>query len=137
MSLMLGGKAVDAIVKVLNEAIGSGTLKGFGGRAYKYERPEGTTGEYIAVNHLPFVHKGPVGEGVVNINVHVPETKTHEPDTKRLDKYTTAIADMFPENTYIAPAYYEFMTDSRPTPDNDKTYYVNIQLNVLFNNLNS
>ncbi len=137
MSLMLGGKAVDAIVKVLNKAIESEELEGFGGRAYKYEKPEQVTGEYIAVNHLPFVHRGDVGEGTVNINVHVPETKTHEPDTKRLDKYTARIASMFPDGTYIAPAYYEFMTDSRPTPDSDKTFYVNIQLNIMFNNLNS
>ncbi len=136
MSLMLGGKAVDAIVKHLNEEIKNGALKGFSGRAYKYERPEGTTGEYIAVNHLPFVHRGAVGEGVVNINIHVPETKSHQPDTKRLDKYSSAIASMFPENTYIEPAFYEFLADSRPTPEDDKTYYVNIQLNVFFNNLN-
>ena len=135
MSLMLGGMAVTAIVKVLNTAINNGELEGFSGRAYKYEKNEKATGEYIAVNHLPFVHREAVGEGTVNINIHVPETTTHEPNTKLLDKYAAKIASMFPEGTYIAPAYYEFLTDSRPTLDDDKTYYINLQLYVIFNNL--
>lgn len=144
MSVMLGGIAVDAVVKILQKEIAKGgRLSDFNGRAYKYEKPQ-TKGqsdmtenaEYISVNHLPFVHRGAIGEGVVNINVHVPETKTHEPNTKRLDALTSHIAELFPEDTYIAPAYYSFLADSRPTPDSDKTYYINIQLNVRFNNLN-
>lgn len=138
MSLMLGGMAVTEVAKYLNGAIKpNGALASFKGKVYKYERTDETKGEYIAVNHLPFVHRDAVGEGTVNINIHVPETKTHQPDTKRLDQLAEAVASMFPEDTYLGKAYFEFYADSRPTPDSDKTYYVNIQLNVLFNNLNS
>lgn len=138
MSLMLGSRSVDAVVRCLNDAIKSGEerLSCFKGKAYKYRKPDDVKGEYIAVNHLPFVHSDAVGEGVVNINIHVPETITHDINTKRLELLTEIISSMFPEDTYIEPAYYEFMTDSRPTHDEDNTYYVNIQLKVTFNNLN-
>ena len=104
--------------------------------AYKYERPEKLKGEYIAVNHLPFVHRREVEEGVVNVNIHVPKLKSGLPDTRRLAILSQRIVDLFPEGKYLDTAFYEFLSDSRPTLDNDDTYYVNIQLNVVFNNLN-
>lgn len=104
--------------------------------AYKYEKPEMVKGEYIAVNHLPFVHRNAVGEGIVNINIHVPKLKSGLPDIKRLASLMGEIVELFPEGTYLDKAYYEFLSESRPTRDNDDTFYVNIQLNVYFNNLN-
>ncbi len=139
MSVMLGDMAVTEVVKYLNEAlividINNPTTP----VAYKYEKPEKLGGEYIAVNHLPFVHKDEVGEGVVNINIHVPKLKSNEIPSKRLSVIAKAIVDLFtPEPLYLSKAYYEFLSDSRPTLDNDSTYYVNIQLNVIFNNLNT
>ena len=138
MSVMLGDMAVTEVVRYLNESLVVIDLSNTTApTAYKYEKPEKFNGEYIAANHLPFVHKDAVGEGVVNINIHVPKLKNNDIPTKRLAVITKAVVDVFyPEALYLSKAYYEFLSDSRPTLDNDGTYYVNIQLNVTFNNLN-
>lgn len=137
MSVMLGDMAVTAVVKHLNESLVV-TSKTTTPTAYKYQKPEKLSGEYIAVNHLPFIHKNAVGDGVVNINIHVPKLKNNDIPSKRLSVITNAIVEMFyPEPVYLSKAYYEFLSDSRPTLDNDDTYYVNVQLNVTFNNLNT
>lgn len=142
MSVMLGDMAVTAVVKYINsQHIASATKSSATSHcqclvAYKYEKPEKIKGEYIAVNHLPFVHRYVVGEGVVNINIHVPKLKSGLPNTKRLAQLSETVVALFPEGTYLDKAFYEFLSDSRPTPDSDDTYYVNIQLNVIFNNLN-
>ena len=138
MSVMLGDMAVTAVVKRINDAkTGNGLLKDFEGSAYKYERPASTEGEYIVVNHLPFVHRKSVEEGTVNVNIHVPVLNVNLPDVKRLAELTSAVVELFPEGTVIDDlAYYEFYSDSRPTLDEDQTYYVNLQLNVTFTNLN-
>ena len=137
--MMLGDMAVTEVVKYLSENLDvrdESHTKSI--PVYKYERPQKQTGEYIAVNHLPFVHRRVVEEGIVNVNVHVPLLKSNLPDIKRLGVITAAILDLFPEGTYLGDmAYYEFLSDSRPTPDEDKTYYVNLQISVTFNNLNS
>lgn len=143
---MLGDMAVTEVVRYLNEQLPSfveeseeptaeeetATMP----TAYKYEKPEKFSGEYIAVNHLPFVHRNEVEDGTVNINIHVPKLKNNAVPSKRLAELALIVAGLFPIGTYLDKAYYEFMTDSRPTLDNDDTYYVNIQLNVIFNNLN-
>ena len=129
----MGNDAVEAVVMLLN----STRLPHFRGQAFYYERPTGTETEedYIVVNHLPFVHKGEVGEGKVNINIHLPQLSHCQPDSGRFSCVAWAVASLFPKNKYIKGAYYEFLTDSRPTLDNDGTYYVNIQLKVTFNDL--
>lgn len=143
MSVMLGDMAVDAVVQYLNgQQIETPTDNPYCrcGRfltAFKYERPDGKKGEYIAVNHLPFVHKDAVCEGIVNINIHVPKVASGLPNTKRLGELAQAVVALFPDATFLRGAYYEFLSDSRPTPDGDDTYYVNIQINVIFNNLNT
>ena len=137
--MMLGDMAVTEVVRYLSQNL---DVKDESHTeaipAYKYERPQKQTGEYIAVNHLPFVHRRVVEEGIVNVNVHVPVLKSNLPDIKRLATIAEAIVELFPEGTYLGDkAYYEFLSDSRPTLDEDKTYYVNLQLQVTFNNLNS
>lgn len=129
---MTGDKAVKEVVKLLNGA----NLPDFSGRAYYYERPEVMRGEYIVVNHMPFVHRRPSEEGIVNINVHVPDKTSNEPDSKRLSVLTDAIIALFdPRGTYLNGSYYEFYADSRPIEENDKTHFVNLQILVRFNNL--
>lgn len=126
---MLGDRAVTSVVQHINGELGSPT-------AYKYERPQGTTGEYIAVNHLPFVHRGEVEDGIVNINIHVPTLKQGLPDVARLQQLAISVVNLFPKDTYLDGAYYEFYSDSRPTKDDDNTYYINLQMQVIFNDLN-
>lgn len=133
MSITLGNDAVGAMVALINAA----NLTGFTGRAYFYERPGKLSGEYIVVNHLPFVHREAVEEGIVNVNIHVPRLSTNEPDAKRLHTLASEVAALVdPRGSYLANTYIEFYADSRPVEDNDGTYYVNLQFKVYYNNLN-
>lgn len=141
---MLGSKAVVEVLKRINAAkiiktVGDGKVTPQYIRAYKYEKGTKETGEYIAVNHLPFAHGGRdnIAEGIVNVNVHVPILKSNEVPTKRLEDICEQVVALFPRDTYLNGAYYNFYTDSRPTLDNDETYYVNLQIQVMYNNINT
>ena len=134
MATIIGDDAVEDIVKLLNDTDLPNLCKKK--KAYKYEKENGIDGEYIAVNHLPFVYQGDVENGIININIHVPQTKTNQVPTRRLKTLTKAIIQLFPKDTYINGSYYELYSISRPVLDNDKTYYVNIQLKIYYNNLN-
>lgn len=134
MGIMLGEEAVTNVVKRLN---GAAIEKKNGGfiRAYKYEKGKDEDSEYIAVNHLPFINSYEVTEGVVNVNVHIPKTTTNEPNTKRLGIVCNSVIRLFPNDTNINGADYSFYSDSRPTLDNDGTYYVNIKIKVRYTNI--
>lgn len=141
---MLGSKAVTEVLKRINAArivkytadTTSGVTQHI--RAYKYEKGTNENGEYVAVNHLPFTHgRNNVVDGIVNVNVHVPVLRSGEVPTKRLEELCCRIICLFPKNTYIDGAYYNFYADSRPTLDNDETYYVNLQIQVTYNNINT
>lgn len=130
---MIGNTAVTQVVKRINDAkiaYGDTSI-----RAYKYDKGSDVSGEYIAVNNLPFLHEGIINEGTVNINIHVPEQPTGEPNTKRLAVLEESIIGLFPDDIYIGGAFYNFYCDSRPVLDNDKTYYVNLKISVRFSNL--
>lgn len=136
---MDGEKAVIEVAKVISLL----ELPNFEGKIFKYERKEKTSGEYIVVNHLPFVFGNVVEEGIVNVNVHVSKTSTNEPDTSRLYALWSPIKDYFfpseelgrPDGQYLGGAYFSFYSHSRPTLDEDGTFYVNVQIKVIFNNL--
>lgn len=104
-------------------------------RIFKYERPEElAVGDYIVVNHLPFTHRDIISEGVVNVNVHSPRTVSNEP-AKKLQIIVGNLLAVFGEERYLGGAYFEPYSDSRPTPDNDGTYYINLKFNITYNNL--
>lgn len=138
MAMMLGSMAVTAVANRINAAklVKTGAANQYI-RAYKYEKGEKETGEYIAVNHLPFTHTKDVEDGVVNVNVHVPKLKSSEVPTLRLEKLCNEVIALFPKDTYINGSYYSFSTDSRPMLDNDDTYFVNLQIQVTYNNLHT
>ena len=131
---MLGEKAVTAVVMRIN---GAKIERKDGGivRAYKYEKGKDEDSEYIAVNHLPFINSYGVEEGIVNVNVHVPKTTTNEPNTKRLGIVCNSVIQLFSNNTNIDGMDYSYYCDSRPTLDNDGTYYVNLKIKVRYTNI--
>ena len=129
---MTGSKAVTAVWKVLNEALGSETL-----RIFKSWKQEDWRGEYISLHSLPFVIDGPVEKGIVNANIHVPKTATNEPDITRMDELVERVIELFPQYTLIDGAYYEYLCDSNPVADSDGTFYINTKINVRYNNLKS
>ena len=135
---MLGNIAVEAMVRFLKGTCAVCRNEGISVFFYEKGKQVRASGEYIAVNHLPFVHRGEgVGEGVVNVNVHVPKIMNDLPPAKRLHKIVSEITNLFiPHGLYLGNAYFEYYADSRPTPDNDGTYFVNLQFRVIFNDLN-
>ena len=132
--MILGDTAVTALFKYLNENVERIGIEEK--RIFKYEIPEKLAiGDYIAINHLPFVYSDAVNEGVVNLNIHCPKTSSNLPDTKKLSDYSEKILSLFGDDTYLGGCYFDFYSISRPTRDGDNTYYVNMKFNVTFNNL--
>lgn len=132
--MILGDEAVSALYRYLNENIE--TIGIDKGRIVKYERPENfAKGDYIAINHLPFVYGSEINEGVVNVNIHCPKTKSNLPDSKRLLSVEKKLLSLFDGSTYLGGCYFDFYSDSRPTQDNDDTYYINLKFNVKYSNL--
>lgn len=132
--MILGDKAVTELYKYLNENIESIGIKE--GRIFKYEIPEKlSVGDYIAINHLPFIYGDVVNEGVVNLNIHCPKTSFNLPNIKKLSDYSEKILSLFRHSTYLDGCYFDFYSISRPTRDSDNTYYVNMKFNVTYNNL--
>ena len=132
--MMLGDDAVCAMYRLLKKESKSIGINELG--VFKYEIPKKSSlNEYVVINHLPFVQQDTINEGVVNVNIHVKRTASYEPNTRRLETIAKNILVFFKDNTYLDGAYFEFYSDSRPTPDNDNTYYINLKFNVTYNNL--
>lgn len=132
--MMLGDDAVCAMYRLLKKESKSIGINELG--VFKYEIPKKSSlNEYVVINHLPFVQQKTINEGVVNVNIHVKRTASDEPNTRRLKTIAKNILVFFEKNTYLDGAYFEFYSDSRPTPDNDNTYYINLKFNVTYNNL--
>lgn len=134
--MTLGDDAVSAMYKLLKKEYKKIGINEHG--VFKYEIPKKSSlNEYVVINHLPFVQRDTINEGVVNVNIHVKRTASDEPDTRRLKTIVKNILTFFVSDYYLEGAYFEFYSDSRPTPDNDNTYYINLKFNVTYNNLNN
>ena len=132
--MIFGDDAVSAMYRLLRKESKNIDIKELG--IFKYEIPKKSSlNEYVVINHLPFVQQDTINEGVVNVNIHVKRTASDEPNTRRLKTIAKNILVFFEKNTYLDGAYFEFYSDSRPTPDNDNTYYINLKFNVTYNNL--
>ena len=136
---MTGLQAVTAVAKYINTATPS-VFGSKAGNVFKYEKEKGYSGEYIAVNNLPFIHRDAVQVCTVNVNVHVPkQPKTEQPDTRRLQDIVQAVVALFDSEygTLLDGAYFKYFSDSRPVLDNDDTYYCNIELDCTFSTVNN
>ena len=132
--MMLGDDAVSALYKfIFDNSKDIGVDKKY---IFKYERPKKmVVSEYIVLNHLPFVRRDTIEEGVINVNIHVLRTASDEPNTKRLKTIVKNLLDVVGPDKYLGGAYFDFYCDSRPTIDNDNTYYINLKVNVTYNTL--
>lgn len=132
--MMLGDDAVSALYKfIFDNSKDIGVDKKY---IFKYERPKKMiVSEYIVLNHLPFVRRDTIEEGVINVNIHVLRTASDKPNTKRLKTIVKNLLDVVGSDKYLGGAYFDFYCDSRPTIDNDNTYYINLKFNVTYNNL--
>jgi hypothetical protein len=103
----------------------------------KYDKEKKANGEYIVVNNLPFTHTEKLSTATINVNIHVPMLpKSETADTKRLSVLTNKISALFDSEygTLLNGAYFKFATDSRPIKENDGTWFVNIEIECVYNN---
>ena len=132
---MTGQQAITEICKML----ASGKV---GVRIFKNRRETNFSGpEYIVVNHLPFPQESGLQEGYANINIHVKDMATGEPDSGRIDEISASVLPLFKEtedaegNVYTVRLGAEFSVyDDSFFPDEDGTSYQNFKIKVTYYN---
>ena len=132
---MTGQQAITEICKIL--AAGN-----VGVRIFKNRRETNFSGsEYIVVNHLSFPQESGLQYGYDNINIHVKDADTGEPDSGRIDHISALVLPLFKEtedaegNIYTARLGAEFsLYDDSFFPDEDGTSYQNYKIKVSYYN---
>lgn len=132
---MRGQEAITIICKMLAAA-------NLGVRIFKNNRESNFLGkEYIVVNHLPFSLEPGLQEGYANINIHVKDADTGEPDSARINEISTCIIPLFKEtedaecNQYTKRNGAEFaLYDDSFSDDDDNTHYQNFKIKVTYYN---
>lgn len=132
---MTGQQAITEICKML--ATGN-----VGVQIFKNRRKNNFSGsEYIVVNHLSFSQESGLQEGYANINIHVKDVDSGEPDSGRIDQISALVLPLFKEtedaegNVYTVRLGAEFsLYDDSFFPDEDGTSYQNFKIKVLYNN---
>lgn len=132
---MRGQEAITIICKMLATA-------DLGVRIFKNIREINFPGrEYIVVNHLPFSQEPGLQEGYANINIHVKDADTGEPDSARIDKISSLVIPLFKEtedaecNQYTKRNGSEFaLYDDSFLDDDDGTHYQNFKIKVTYYN---
>lgn len=132
---MTGQQAITEICKML----ASGNI---GVQIFKNRREINfSASEYIVVNHLSFPQESGLQEGYANINIHVKDADTGEPDSGRIDQIAASVLPLFKEtedaegNVYTVRLGAEFSVyDDSFFPDEDGTSYQNFKIKVLYHN---
>lgn len=127
---MRGLKEVTSLAVFLHR---SEELKGI--KVFKHEKKAGFSGEYIVVNHLPSGGSEAVSNMTLNVNVHVADTETGEPDSSRFDEICSKVDEALPPDTFIDGEYYSIDGVPALLKDEDDTHFVNIKVNVIYNAL--
>lgn len=113
-------------------------------KVFKFEKMVNFSGEYIVVNHLPFIYNRTVNESnVLNVNIHVPALSSGNADIIRLNEIYLDICELIPYESeqedmagkYIKGAYHSITSVSQPMEDIDGTYFLNIKVKLTINDL--
>lgn len=132
---MTGQQAITEICKM----IAAGNV---GVEIFKNRRKNNFSGsEYIVVNHLSFPQESGLQEGYANINIHVKDVDSGEPDSGRIDQISALVLPLFKETEDVEGDIYtvrlgaEFSVyDDSFFPDDDGTSYQNFKIKVLYYN---
>lgn len=123
---MTPDQAITTVVTYLNG-------QNLGIPVFKYEsKPATYVGEYIAVNHLPFIRRDSLQINSINVNIHIPNLKTGSPDYARLEVLLSIIRPLF-ENILINGAWFEIEQESQPIEDTDQTHFKNLRITIYHN----
>lgn len=113
-------------------------------KVFKFEKTVDYVGEYIVVNHLPFVYNKDVNDSnVLNVNVHVPTLVSGNADIPRLTEIYSDVCELIPfdmeqEDTvgvFIGGSYYSIISTSQPMEDVDGTYFLNVKVKIVTNQI--
>lgn len=113
-------------------------------KVFKFEKMVNFSNEYIVVNHLPFVYNRAVNDSnVLNVNIHVPALSSGNADVIRLTEIFNDISEIIPFESEqedsvgvrIKGSYYSITSVSQPMEDIDKTYFLNIKVKIVINDL--
>lgn len=113
-------------------------------KVFKFEKIVNFSDEYIVVNHLPFVYNRAVNDSnVLNVNIHVPALSSGNADVIRLTEIFNDISEIIPFESEqedsvgvrIKDSYYSITSVSQPMEDIDKTYFLNIKVKIVINDL--
>lgn len=132
---MRGQEAITIICKILASA-------NLGVRIFKNNRESNFSGtEYIVVNHLQFPQESGLQEGYANVNIHVKDNDTEEPDSARIGEISDLIEPLFKDtedaecNRYTKCGGAEFsLYDESFLADDDNTHYQNFKIKVVYVN---
>lgn len=111
------------------------------GKVYPFQRPLDSAKEDVVVNSLP-MGKGPVQQGVLNVNVYVPNltyygattTDTTRPDMERLTALSVIGGGVLEDYWYEGgQTNFELLQDTVMQDENNQHY---INFRVIFRNLN-
>lgn len=114
-----------------------------GAPVFKYRKPNKHSGEYIVVNHLPITYGKFLNDlNYLNVNIHVPETKSGAIPQPRLNELRKVLERLIPykEGTEngaelnLNGHLYMIESVSQPLDDDDHTWFYNFRINVNFLN---
>lgn len=113
---------------------------------FKFEKTAKYQGsEYIVVNHLPFTFGKVVNsDNMLNVNIHATSNSSGNADILRLSEILTDVSSLIPFESGIEDnaginikgVYYSIISVSQPIEDTDKTYFLNLKVKVIINELN-
>lgn len=132
---MRGQEAITMICRIL----AAGNL---GVKIFKNNRETNYSDtEYIVVNQLIFPQESGLQEGYANVNIHVKDTGTDEPDSIRIDAISSLVVPLFKEATdaegykFTKRSGAEFsLYDDSFSDDEDGTHYQNFKIKVIYKN---
>lgn len=115
-----------------------------GVKVFKFRKPTNFNGEYIVVNHLPFTYGEVVNDdNILNVNIHAPKLSSGNADIERLTEIYNEIYLLIPCDIGIEEqigveingCYYSIISCSQPIEDEDNTFFLNIKVKVIINQL--
>ena len=113
-------------------------------KVFKFEKTVGFNGEFVVVNHLPFVYgKAANDSNTLNVNIHVPKNESGNANIVRLTEIYSDICYHIPFDTeeeedvgvLIKGSYYAISSTSQPMEDSDDTYFLNVKVKIITNQI--
>lgn len=113
-------------------------------KVFKFEKTADFNGEYIVVNHLPFVFDKAVNSAnVLNVNIHAPKLPSGNADIPRLTEIYSEVCELLPFDMecdevvgrLINGSYYSISSVSQPIEDIDSTYFLNLKIKLVTNQI--